>query len=58
MVRVDVVSGDAELLEGGPLGGNVLLVGRAAGIADQGGHHNQLCNAYGSLSDNLLVLAI
>jgi len=36
VVGVDAVGGDAELFEGGFLGGEVLLVGGTAGVADQG----------------------
>jgi len=41
VVGVDPVGGNAELFEGGPLGGEVLLVGRAAGVADQGRRHGR-----------------
>ena len=41
MVGVDAIGRDAELLKRGPLGGEVLLVGRAAGVADGDRGHGQ-----------------
>jgi hypothetical protein len=41
MVGVDTLRNHAELLQGGLLGGEVLLVGRAAGVADQDGGHGK-----------------
>lgn len=35
VVEVDPIVGDAERVEGVALGGEVLFVGRAAGVADQ-----------------------
>jgi len=40
VIGVDPVSGDAELSKRGLLGSEVLLVGRAAGVADQGHCHS------------------
>ena len=39
MVGLDPIGRDAEFLEGSLPGREVLLVGRATGIADQGGGH-------------------
>ncbi len=52
---VDALSGDAELFEGGLLGGQVLLVGGAADVADQGGRLGQMCNGKPSLNDKVIV---
>ena len=58
MVGVDAVGGNAELFEGGFLGGEVLLIGGAAGVADQGCRHGEKCNAYGPLTDRVIVPAM
>jgi hypothetical protein len=42
-VRVDALGRNPELFKGGPLGGEVLLVGGAAGVADQGRGHGDKC---------------
>jgi len=39
VIDVDPLGGDTELFEGGLLGGEVLRVGGAAGVADQGHRH-------------------
>ncbi len=58
VIGVDALSGDAELFEGGLLGGQVLLVGRAAGVADQGGRHGQMCNGKPPPNDRVAVPAM
>src|SRR3954454_19617009 len=42
-VRVNALGRDPELFKGGLLGGEVLLVGGAAGVADQGRGHGDKC---------------
>ena len=42
-VRVNALGRDPELFKGGPLGGEVLLVGGAAGVADQGCSYGDTC---------------
>src|SRR6476620_11148464 len=42
-IHVDALGRDAELFKSGPLGGEVLLISGAAGVADQGCGHGDKC---------------
>ena len=58
VIGVDPVGSNTELSKRGFLGGEVLFVGGAAGVADEGGRHGQMCNVKPPLNDRVVVLSI
>jgi len=57
VIGVDPIGGNAELFEGGFLSGEVLFVGGAASVADEGGRHGEKCNVKPPLNGRIVVLA-
>ena len=54
-IGVNAISSHAELQQGVFLCREVLLIGRAAGVADESVHHARICNVRGSFNARNIV---
>jgi hypothetical protein len=55
MIGIDALWADAKLFERSLLGGEVLLIGGAAGVADRDHRHGGECTIKGSSIERIIV---